>query len=205
MLYLLYGLFIGFLIGITIGSVGILCLRRSLTNGVWAGLAVGVGASLSHLVFAAIAVFGLHFVQTFFDAYGAYIRLAGSLFILYIAIHIARNPIALNDTTTKRASNGTAFFSALFINFSNPISIASYAAFMSILNLKVNSLVQATWFLSGVFIGNLIWWILLSTAGNYIKPFLTNKHLRYINIGAACLLIGTAFLGIGTALISLIG
>ncbi len=202
MLYLLYGLFIGFWIGITIGPIGILCLRRSMAVGAWAGLATGIGASLSHLVFGAIAVFGLQFVESFFNVYGGYIRLVGSLFILYIAARIARNPISLDGTDTKLASNGTAFLSAILINFSNPISIASYVAFISILNLKIDSFMTATWFLSGIFIGNLAWWILLSTTSTYIKPFLNKKHLRYINIIVACLLAGLAFIGIGTALIS---
>ena len=203
--YLLYGLFIGFSIGFTIGPIAILCLRRSMVDGAWLGIATGFGASIAHFFFGSMAVFGLQFVQSFFAVYGAWIRLAGSIIILFIAARIARNPIVPDGTDYKSIGYGAAIITTLLINLSNPITIASYAAFISIAHLKIDSLMQAIFFLNGIFFGNLSWWILLSIGSTYISSLLSKKYIGYINIVSACLLTGLALLGIGTAALSILG
>ena len=50
---------IGLLLAVPVGPIGLLCLRRSLTMGMAAGMAVGLGAATADGVYAGIAAFAL--------------------------------------------------------------------------------------------------------------------------------------------------
>ena len=49
---------IGVIASAPMGPVGILCVQRTLNKGRWYGLATGVGASVSDIIYAAFAGFG---------------------------------------------------------------------------------------------------------------------------------------------------
>ena len=53
------GLIVGFAIAAAIGPIGLLCIRRTLVEGVRVGAASGLGAATADAVYASIAAFGL--------------------------------------------------------------------------------------------------------------------------------------------------
>lgn len=57
--YLLKGILIGFSIAAPVGPIGILCIRRSLTEGWATGFIAGLGAASADAIYGCIAAFGL--------------------------------------------------------------------------------------------------------------------------------------------------
>jgi threonine/homoserine/homoserine lactone efflux protein len=57
--HLLQGMGLGLAIAAPVGPIGLLCIRRSLTQGQWMGLATGMGAATADGLYGAIAGFGL--------------------------------------------------------------------------------------------------------------------------------------------------
>ncbi len=204
MTYFLYGSFIGFAIGISVGPNAILCLHRSMAHGAWAGIATGIGASIAHILFASIAIFGLHFVQPFFATYGDWIRLIGSVIILFIAVHIGRTPVKIDGRNKQLTNHASSFLTAFLITLSGPLSIASYAVFIAFLNVRITTIFQSIRFLIGVFVGNLAWWIPLSIGSSYFHRLFQSKYVRYINLGAAFLLGALGLFGISVSLYNLV-
>ena len=200
MLYLLYGIIMGIAIGTTVGPVAILCVHRSMAQGMWSAFSIGIGATIAHLIFAGIALFGMHFIQPFFDAYGHWIQLIGSGIILSIALHIARFAKREKKIDQSPINHTATILTSLAITLSGPLSIASYATFIGILRLKINTVLQASWFLSGIALGNFAWWILLSIASSYLYRFLQSKYVRYIDLGAAVMLAILGLFGIAISL-----
>src|SRR5215212_2013033 len=49
----------GLAVAVPIGPMGVLCIQRTLTFGLAAGLATGLGAATVHLIFGSLAAFGL--------------------------------------------------------------------------------------------------------------------------------------------------
>ena len=202
MIYLLYGLFIGGAIGVTVGPVALLCIQRSMAEGAKAGIITGIGATIAQLMFASIAIVGVHFIQPFFDSYGNWVQLISSLIILVIALHVYRLPvvIAQPDTQTAPSNHTFALFSSFIITLSGPLSIASYAVFITLLEVQLQTIAQALRFLGGVAIGNLAWWIPVSFASSYLTRIFDKKYLRHINKIAALLLAILALSGIARTL-----
>ena len=56
---------IGVIASAPMGPVGILCVQRTLNKGRWYGLATGVGAAASDIIYAGFAGFGMSFVMDF--------------------------------------------------------------------------------------------------------------------------------------------
>ena len=56
---LLAGAGIGFSVAAPIGPIGILCIQRTLTSGLAAGLLTGLGAATVHVAYGAVAIAGL--------------------------------------------------------------------------------------------------------------------------------------------------
>jgi threonine/homoserine/homoserine lactone efflux protein len=197
MIYLLYGLFIGGAIGITVGPVALLCIQRSMQHGAKAGIITGIGATIAQLVFASIALFGMHIVQPFFESYEYWVQLASSIVIFAIAMHIYRLPVAIAqpDQNSAPTNHTSALLTSFIITLSGPISIASYALFITFLELQFDTVWQSIRFLGGVALGNLAWWIPVSFASSYLTRIFDKKYLRYINKIAALLLVLLAIFG----------
>src|SRR5689334_20761809 len=65
LLLFIEGAIIGFLIAVPVGPAAILCVRRTISTGIVAGVVTGIGASLGDTLFGAAAAFGLTFVNDF--------------------------------------------------------------------------------------------------------------------------------------------
>ena len=58
-MFFLKGLAIGFSIAAPVGPIGLLCIRRSLADGLLIGLATGLGAATADAAYGCVAGFGL--------------------------------------------------------------------------------------------------------------------------------------------------
>ncbi|MBK7867857.1 MAG: LysE family transporter [Ignavibacteriales bacterium] len=59
----LKGLIIGFAMALPIGPIGIICVRKTLTEGKMHGIVIGLGAATADMLYACIAAFGLTMIS----------------------------------------------------------------------------------------------------------------------------------------------
>ena len=76
------GILIGILVSAPMGPTGLLCLRETTRGRRRDGMLVGLGATLSDLVYGLIAYWGVGIVLNLLDQYSSSLRLGGSIFIL---------------------------------------------------------------------------------------------------------------------------
>ena len=57
--FILKGVLIGLSIAAPVGPIGVLCIRRSLKDGAWAGFTAGMGAATADAAYGCVAGFGL--------------------------------------------------------------------------------------------------------------------------------------------------
>ena len=81
---LLKGVLLGVAIAAPVGPIALLCIRRTLINGRWIGLASGAGAATADGFYGAIAAFGLTAISNLLAAQSSYLKLAGGLFLCYL-------------------------------------------------------------------------------------------------------------------------
>ena len=154
---------IGVIASAPMGPVGILCVQRTLNKGRWFGLATGVGAAASDIIYAAFAGFGMSFVMDLInnDQNRFYLQIVGSVMLLCFGIYTYRT-----DPTRKMHQSGqqkgTLWYNtwtAFLVTFSNPLIIflflAMYAQFAFVLpNHPFEMLVG----FASIVCGALLWW-----------------------------------------------
>ena len=83
---LIRGIIIGFSIAAPVGPIGVLCMRRTLTEGRASGFVSGLGAATADAIYGCIAGFGLTFISNLLVGQQVWIRLVGGLFLCYLGI-----------------------------------------------------------------------------------------------------------------------
>ena len=96
---LFQGVIIGFSIAAPVGPIGVLCIRRTLSEGRLSGLLSGLGAATADLCYGCIAAFGLSWVGQAILDYQGLLRLVGGLFLMYLGLRTLLAPPTSADRT----------------------------------------------------------------------------------------------------------
>ncbi|MDJ1181095.1 LysE family translocator [Roseofilum sp. BLCC_M91] len=179
---ILKGLIIGFSIAAPVGPIGILCIRRTLSQGKIAGLVSGLGAATADGFYGCIAGFGLTFISNLLIEHQIGLRLIGGLFLCYLGLQTFRSSPSKEEAKIDGKTLWRAYVSTLFLTLTNPLTILSFAAIFAGLGAG-NSYGQGLAFLLvlSVFSGSALWWCVLVTGMGLMKHKITPDRLRWIN------------------------
>ncbi len=84
--YVLRGLVLGFSVAAPVGPIGLLCIRRTLSNGQLIGFSCGLGAASADAVYGCIAAFSLTSLSEVLVGQQLWLRLVGGVFLLHLGI-----------------------------------------------------------------------------------------------------------------------
>lgn len=160
----LKGLLIGLAIAAPVGPIGVLCIRRTLTDGRRAGIATGMGAATADAAYGCVAAFGLTSVSGFLLRHQSWISVCGGAFLCYLGVRTFLSRPATGSAPAHGGSLIAAFSSTLLLTLANPATILSFAVVFAALGLASSvSYLSAGGMVLGVFIGSALWWLALST------------------------------------------
>lgn len=162
--FLLKGLLIGFAIAAPVGPIGVLCIRRTLTEGRAFGLAAGLGAATADALYGAIAGFGLAAVSTFLPEHRAALQLLGGGFLLGLGLRTFLGKPLLEAERTSNGGLAGSYLAAAALTLANPAALLSFAAVFAGAGLAQapSGAWAATLLVAGVFLGSTAWWLILS-------------------------------------------
>lgn len=191
----------GFIVGmgasIPLGPMGVMCVQKTLSKGRNSGLITGLGASVTDTFFAAIAILGLAYVQSFIVEYENGVLLLGGLIVGLIGLKIyLTNPVKQIRQQKKSGNKHVEdLFSAIFMTASNPGAVFLILGMFAFVGLEINAgsanrIITAT--LGGVFLGAASWWFILSTSINLFRKKFRLRQLLMINriSGVVIIIIG---------------
>jgi threonine/homoserine/homoserine lactone efflux protein len=159
---LLKGLTMGFSIAAPVGPIGLLCIRRAVTEGPRVGFICGLGAATADAAYALIGGFAMTALARWLVREKLWFGLAGGLFLIYLGI---RTIAAKRGTEAAASGRGavSAYSSTLLLTLANPMTMMSFAAVFAGLGMAVSANYSAAATLvGGVFAGSALWWFLLS-------------------------------------------
>jgi len=200
--FLLRGLIIGFSIAVPVGPIGVLCIRRTLAEGIVFGLVTGLGAATADALYGCIAGLGLTFISSILVSQQDWLRLIGGLFLCYLGFKtFLAEPIQQVQAGLARGKGLIgAYTSAFFLTVTNPITIISFAAIMAGLGVPSGDYVSAGEMVLGVFIGSALWWLVLSGGVSVLRTKFKPQGLQWANRVSGVVIMGFGLL----ALLSLV-
>ena len=197
---LIKGMGLGLAIAAPVGPIGLLCMRRSLTQGQRMGLVTGLGAATADGIYGCVAGFSLTAVADLLVSYGQALRLMGGLFLCYLGFTTLRADPATEAAQVSSRGLWGAYVSTVLLTLTNPATILSFIAIFAGLGLVGSS---QSWgdslaLIVGVFLGSALWWLCLSWGVTVFSQRLTPSRLKWLNR-----LAGMAIFAFGIAAIAL--
>ena len=190
----LKGFLLGFAIAAPVGPIGLLCIRRTLADGMSAGLATGLGAATADAVYGAIAALGLTALSSFLVDQSAWLRLVGGLFLVYLGVVTFRSrPVVGAASEPMRVAGlAGAYGSTFVLTLTNPATILSFGVAFAGLGLvgQNTSGAAAGLMVLGVFFGSSCWWLLLSGGVGLLRSRVSSQALAWVNRASGVLLAG---------------
>ena len=187
------GLLLGLAIAAPVGPIGILCIRRTLTQGRVIGFISGCGAATADAFYGTIAAFGLSTFSNFLVTYTTLLQLLGGCFLCYLGLKTFFSksltpPSALTPSPSHPLSPNSppvhllsAYTTTLVLTLTNPATILSFLAIFAGLGITQSDYLQSVTLVSGVFSGSLLWWLVLVSGVAYLRSRLTPQHLTRFN------------------------
>ena len=180
---LLKGIVIGFALALPIGPIGILCIRKTATEGHFSGMVVGFGAAMADALYGFVAAFGLTIISDTLLSQQLWIRLIGGAFLCYLGVKtfIAKPP------ETVQPANGRgyvgSFLSTFLLTLTNPLTIIAFLGVFAGFGLRNSELSvgSASTLIAGVFLGSSLWFFLLSYSVTLFRNKINSTGLGWVN------------------------
>ncbi len=204
---ILTGILIGLCVSVPVGPLGVLCIQRTVTRGRWHGVATGLGATTSDLVYALLVGCSMGVIIEFIEAHQMWIQIVGSIIIGIFGFHIyTKDPLKQLEHKKRPHSKGDIFsdyITAFGLCFSNPMIIFLFIGLFARFNIintadPISSVVG----MISILLGATIWWVTLTLLVNLVSSKLfKEKGLGLLNKITGAVLIILAFIGVISAMI----
>ena len=202
---LIQGLAIGFSVNVPIGPIGVFCIRRTLADGLSAGLWAGLGAATADGIFGTISAVGVHQISVWLSFARFWLSIGGGVLLLGFAVWIfLRPPVGLpmhshlRHAENWRSVGIKSFFLALGFTIINPLTILLFAAIFA----GIDPAAPLTSLLSivlGMFISAVVCWTVLVLLTHYIKLRLGTRMMTAVNWLSAAAFVGFGVWAIASA------
>ncbi len=193
----------GFLIGLSIaapvGPIGVLCIRRTLSDGRIYGFVAGLGAATADAVYGSIAGFGITFISSFLVSYQAALTLLGGIFLCYLGYGTFKSTPSEKPAEAGGELLAAVYSSTFFLTLTNPMTILSFTAVFAGLGIggTVGDYMAASLLVAGVFLGSVAWWFTLSGIVSVFRERFTDRGLKWVNRIAGLIIISFGAIALG--------
>ena len=199
--FFLKGIAIGFVMAIPIGPIGIMCIRKTLTEGRLSGLIIGLGAATADLFYGCVAAFGLTVISDTLTDQRIWIRIVGGALLLFLGIKTFRAQPKNPNLKTNGGGRLRSYLTVVFLTLTNPVTIFAFIAVFAAFGLGDGlGFFFAAVLVAGVFIGSCLWFLLLSSGTILFRNKLDLVGLKWVNKIAGILIIISGLIVIGSLL-----
>ncbi len=185
------GAIAGFIIAAPVGPVGIMCVQRTLSRSVFAGLVAGSGAAVADTIFGAVAAFGLTFIAEFLLRHEHAMRLVGSALLLGLGLHGLFKRVSVTPSSPSVGGAAGDAVSTFLLTVTNPITILTFSpAFLAVgAVVAPNDRSSGGTLILGVLAGSCLWWLILCLLTATFRSGLSENRLQFIHRVSAIMIL----------------
>ena len=185
---LLSGIAVGFAVAMPVGPIGVLCIKRSLKDGFAFGLATGLGAATADATYGVLVALGLGLSGLL--AYALPLKIGGGLLIVLLGLLGLRSffaPATKAEITPPKGGLLSAWLSTYLLTLTNPMTILAFVGLIAALGTA--SAAGAYVLVLGVFLGSLLWWMILVGGVVALKSRLPIRAMRWLDFISGMVLV----------------
>lgn len=191
-LLLLKGSLIGLSLSMPMGPTGMLCLRYSLLRGKKFGIASGVGIALAEASCGALTAIGLSTLTAFIESHQIFLQIIGSLFLFYFGLFTLKSERNGNCREVDQNGPLSVLFLMFLLTLTNPLTLLSFVAIFSAIGVESfeNDFLSIILISSGVFLGSVGWWALVSSSSTYFASKIQHSSTHKIQKMVGFIILG---------------
>jgi len=184
---ILKGVAIGFLAAAPTGPSGVLVIQRTLNKGRWKGFLTGLGVSISDAFYIMITMMCLSLVLGYLEnsTVSTVVKLAGCALLFVFGITTVRNnPLAASkEVKVRKDSIWQIMLTGFGVAIVNPLVVFFYMGLFAFFSLPVDDFSTAVKMQTYLFVvmGDVCWWLTLSTLINKVRNRFDLRGLWIIN------------------------
>jgi threonine/homoserine/homoserine lactone efflux protein len=195
------GFLVGFLICAPFGPIGVLAVRRTLTEGRLAGFFSLLGASTADGVYCALAGLGVHALPVILTHEKCVFHLLAGLILIGVGVRVFLTRPKNKPSPPHVKGLFEAFTSTFLLVLANPMPILIFTALFTALGIGgwgADSLLTSC-LVSGVFTGSASWSPILATGIPLFRFELNRGRILNLNrlSGTVIAVFGVVFAGLG--------
>ena len=155
------GLIFGLLIAAPVGPIGILCIKRTLSDGPLSGFTAGLGAASADGFYSVIAISGLGILTKYLVTWQGVLQLFAGIIILILGMRFVLSKPVPERFETRPGSYLASYLTTFGLTLMNPMTILSFAAVFAGLGFgRLSETGKSILLVVGVFFGSVSWWLL---------------------------------------------
>jgi threonine/homoserine/homoserine lactone efflux protein len=177
------GIIIGLTLAVPVGPISLLCIHRTVANGRLHGIFSGLGVATADSMYAVVAFLGLTVISGVIIGHQFLFRFIAGVVLILVGIRVFRSVPAVVSPEDGQESYLRDYLSLFAIGAANPLTIIFFITILPGFGVVMQgtSLIAAVPFVTGVFLGSVIWWILLCGALGSVRSRLSTDTIRWIN------------------------
>ena len=179
---------VGLVAALPAGPISVLCIKKSLTDRLLAGLAIALGAATGDGIFAFWAAVGMTNIGAFLLAHLTALRITASIVLALLGIKSLWYASSATITHPTSRSIIEGYLTALFLTLTNPLTFVTFAAAFAAVGLG-DATRNAPHIALGVIIGSFSWFSSLAIAASFLRNQCSISALVTIQRVAGTLLI----------------
>ena len=177
------GIIIGLTLAVPVGPISLVCIHRTVAGGRLHGIVSGLGVATADSLYAAVAFLGLTAVSGLIIGHQALFRLLAGIALILVGIRVFRSVPAAVSNGDGQEPYLQDYLSLFAIAAANPLTIIFFITILPGFGVVAQgtTLIAAVPFVAGVFLGSVMWWIILCGSLGSVRSRLSTENLRQIN------------------------
>ncbi|CAH1215194.1 hypothetical protein PAECIP111893_03891 [Paenibacillus plantiphilus] len=188
---LIKGIMIGVAIAAPVGPIGLLCMKRTINQGKLFGIVSGLGAATADALYGILAAVGFGVLMQLLLEQRVWISLIGGLFLCYLGYQALKSKPNQNGEAEAGLSGrlSGAYFTTFVLTIINPVTIVSFLGIFAGISAADTRIWEGMTLVLGIFLGSLLWWLLLCTIVGFIRQMISANVMLWINRGSGIVLL----------------
>ena len=177
------GMIVGLTLAVPVGPFSLVCIHRTVVGGRLHGIFSGLGVATSDSFYAAVAFLGLTAISGLIIGHQTAFRVIAGIALVLVGIQVFRSIPAVARDDADPDSYLRDYLSLLAIAAANPLTIIYFITILPGFGVVAHgtTLIAAIPFVGGVFLGSVVWWIILCSSLGSVRSRLSVDNLRWIN------------------------
>jgi threonine/homoserine/homoserine lactone efflux protein len=177
------GIIIGLTLAVPVGPISLVCIHRTVANGRLHGIVSGLGVATADSLYAAVAFLGLTAVSGVIMGHQTLFRLLAGISLILVGIQVFRSIPAAVSEGDGQEPYLQDFLSLFAIAAANPLTIIFFITILPGFGIVAQgtTLIAAVPFVAGVFLGSVLWWLILCGSLSSFRSRLGIGSLWQIN------------------------